>query len=51
MEYKRRNICRGAVQAEKIPFEPDLDNASVGSGKNNISDVGAYSEKGMPLFV
>jgi len=24
-------MCRGAVQAEKIPFEPDLDNASVGS--------------------
>jgi hypothetical protein len=29
---KEPNIDRGADQAERIPFEPDLGNASVGSG-------------------
>jgi hydroxymethylpyrimidine/phosphomethylpyrimidine kinase len=32
-ENDRRKLCRGAVEAENIPFEPDLDNASVGSRK------------------
>jgi hypothetical protein len=38
------------LKAEKIPFEPDLDNASVGNAMLSVLFTGDIS-KGMPPFL